>query len=101
MSHEQDEITVDLKDITPGPEHLKQLGAKLHVWRAIASHVISGVLVVGVVLSIILYVVLLCKYPQQNEGIHAAFEKWYALVGPFAYIAVGAYFGSSMSKQKG
>ena len=99
MSHKQDEIVVDLEDITPGPGNLKRLNVKLHWWRAVVSHLIALILVVALVLSILLYVLLLCLYPEQEEAICTAFEKWYAIIGPFAGLALGAYYGASKNKQ--
>ena len=76
MSREQDEFTVDLKDITPRPENIKPLPAKLRLWQALVSHMIAVVLVIALVLSILLYTFLVCRYPGQEESIGAAFEKW-------------------------
>jgi hypothetical protein len=99
VSREQDEILVDLKDITPGPGNLKRLHVKLHWWHAIVSHLIALILVVALVFSIILYVLLLCLYPEQEEAVSAAFEKWYAVIGPFAGLALGAYYGASKNRK--
>ena len=99
MSREQDEIVVDLEDITPSPENLKRLSVKLHWWRALVSHLIAVILITALVLSILLYALLLCWYPDQDEVICAAFEKWYAVIGPFAGLALGAYYGASKTRQ--
>ena len=96
MSHEEkDEFVVDLEDITPTPENVRRLPTKLHLWRAVVSHIIAAILIISLVLSIILYTLLVCKYPDQQESIRTAFEKWYAIIGPFAGLALGAYYGAS------
>lgn len=45
MSGEQDEFTVDLEDITPSPENIRPLPAKLRLWHALVSHLIAVILV--------------------------------------------------------
>jgi len=100
MSNEQNEFELDLDDITPGPENIKQLPIKLHYMRALVSHIIAGILVTALVLSIILYVVLVCKYPEQEKSIQTAFEKWYSIMSPFAGLALGAYYGSSKNNKQ-
>lgn len=99
MSHEEkDEFVVDLEDITPTPENVRRLPAKLRLWRAVISHIIAAILIISLVLSIILYTLLVCKYPDQQESISTAFEKWYAVIGPFAGLALGAYYGASITR---
>ena len=95
MPHEEDEFVVGLEDITPTTRNVRRLPTKLHLWRAVVSHIIAGVLVISLVLSILFYAYLLCKYPEQKEDINGAFEKWYAVIGPFAGLALGAYYGAS------
>ncbi len=99
MSEGQDEFVVGLEDITPSPENIRRLPTRLRLWRALVSHIIAAVLVISLVLSILLYTYLLCKYPQQEQSVRGAFEKWYAVIGPFAGLALGAYYGSSRSQQ--
>ncbi len=97
--YEKDEnIIVGLEDITPGPNNIKSLPAKLHIMRALVSHLIAGILVICLCLSVVLYSILLCKYPEQGNDISEAFEKWYAVISPFAGLALGAYYGSSKKK---
>ena len=55
MSREQDEFTVDLKDITPRPENIRPLPAKLRLWQALVSHLLAVILVGALVLSILLH----------------------------------------------
>jgi hypothetical protein len=100
MSREQDEvIDVDIGDMTPRPEYLPHMREKLHVWRAFVSHFIAVILVSALVLSIPLYVLLVCWYPEQNEPIRTAFEKWYAVMSPFVGLAIGAYYGARKASQ--
>ncbi len=99
MSREQDEFTVDLKDITPRPENIRPLPAKLRLWQALVSHLLAVILVGALVLSILLHSFLLWKVPGEHESISVAFEKWYAVISPFAGLAIGAYYGASKSKQ--
>lgn len=99
MSREQDKIKIDIEDITPTSEIVKQLGLKLHWWRAVVAHIIAIVLIGALVLSILPYVLLLCRHPEQEEVIVSAFEKWYGIIGPFAGLALGAYYGASKFRQ--
>lgn len=100
MAQEQNEFELDLDDITPRSGNVKRLPMKLPYMRALVSHVIAVILVGGLVLSIILYVILVCKYPEQLKSIETAFEKWYSIMGPFAGLALGAYYGESKNNKQ-
>ena len=99
MLHEQDEFTVNLEDITPKPEIVKRLPAKLRLWQALVSHFIAIILVLALILSILLHAFLLWKIPGEKESIGTAFEKWYAVISPFAGLALGAYYGATKIRQ--
>ena len=99
MLQEQDEFTVGLEDITPSPEYIKRLPAKLRLWQALVSHFIAIILILALILSILLHAFLLWKLPGEQESIGTAFEKWYAVISPFAGLALGAYYGASKIRQ--
>ena len=99
MPFDEESIVVDIGDITPNSGNVKNLPAKLKLMQARVSHFISSVLVVSLCASIILYAICLGRYPEQSDVINTAFEKWYAVISPFAGLALGAYYGSSRARK--
>jgi biotin carboxylase len=97
MPREPDEFTLD---VTPVEPYIRKLNARMQWWHAITSHVIALVLIVALCISIIAHLVFICRYPDRQDAIGVAFEKWYSVVSPFAGIALGAYYGTTRSAKK-
>ena len=100
MPPDEKPIVVGIRDITPTSRTLQDLPGKLTFLKALVSHAIAGLLVFSLCLSIGLYALCLGLFPGQGDVINTAFEKWYAVVSPFAGLALGAYYGSSRARRQ-
>jgi ABC-type dipeptide/oligopeptide/nickel transport system permease component len=94
MQQGPNEFTLDPLPVEP---YVKRLDAKMRWWHAVTSHVLALVLIVVLSVSIFFHLVFLCRYPEQQDSIAAAFDKWYSVVSPFAGLALGAYYGTARS----
>jgi hypothetical protein len=82
-----EEIQLDLEPIEPFKQRIE--GQKAKTANRIAIWLVGGIMAC----PLVYLAAVLCR-PDQAEEIHAVFDKWFALVGPLAGAAVGAYYSS-------
>jgi hypothetical protein len=97
MPREPDQFTLD---VTPVEPYVRKLDAQMRWWYAITSHVIALLLVFVLCVSIIVHLFFICRYPERQDAVGVAFDKWYSVVSPFAGIALGAYYGTTRSAKR-
>src|SRR5437762_376719 len=81
-------------DLDPVEGFLSQTPAVIERGRARTANLVAILLVIGLLISLPLYMVaLLCK-PDAAQSLTAVFDKWYAVVSPLAGAALGAYYAT-------
>ena len=66
--------------------------------RARTANLLALVLVVGVVLSLPLYLGSVWLVPEGGDRLAGIFDKWYAIISPLAGTAIGAYYGARFER---
>ena len=92
-----DEPTEPIKidRIEPPSRYMRHdIGAEIEHGKARTANAVAVILVIGVVLSLPIYLAAVWRAPTASDRIAAVFDKWYAIVSPLAGTAVGAYYGA-------
>jgi len=66
--------------------------------KARTANLLAIILIVGVVLSLPMYLLSIWIAPEGADRFVVVFEKWYAIVSPLAGTALGAYYGSRLER---
>ncbi len=66
--------------------------------KARTANLLAMVLVVGVVLSLPLYLLSVWLVPEGGDRLAVVFDKWYSIISPLAGTAIGAYYGARFER---
>lgn len=89
-------IQIDLESTEQFYRH--DIPALIRRDKARTANKLAMVLVVGVVLSLPLYLVSVWLAPDGADRFAIVFEKWYAIISPLAGTAIGAYYGGRIER---
>jgi hypothetical protein len=90
-------------DLEPTDAYIRRTKADVHRSKAQAANRVALVLVLGLVLSLPLYIVMIGLFPSEVTTAHfeRVFIKWYDVMSPLVGAVIGALFGLSLSDRKG
>jgi len=88
-------------DVDRVEDYLRQTPALIERRRAWTANLVAILLVVGLLISLPLYMIALMVKPDAGVPLASVFEKWYAVVSPLAGAAIGAYYAGRSESEQG
>jgi hypothetical protein len=81
-------------DVDKVEGYLTQTPAFIERGRARTANLVALLMVIGLLVSLPLYLLAVFLKPDAASALASVFDKWYSIVSPLAGAAIGAYYAT-------